>query len=106
MKRFVALIASSIGAIGGYSSNVQVFAAVADSETDENMGDCGRCLCLCIFHWCLWMRLRLRQQTQREAVTGKAPVNQFIHSVELANAQFRNVVTLMWIRFIHRYGMI
>ncbi|RHQ92149.1 DUF1254 domain-containing protein [Ruminococcus sp. AF21-42] len=28
-----------------------------------------------------------------EAVTGKAPVNQFIHSVALANAQFRNVVT-------------
>ena len=28
-----------------------------------------------------------------EAITGKAPVNQFIHGVALANAQFRNVVT-------------
>ena len=28
-----------------------------------------------------------------EAITGKAPVNQFIHGVALADAQFRNVVT-------------
>ena len=28
-----------------------------------------------------------------EPVTGKAPVNQFIHGVALANAQFKNVVT-------------
>ena len=28
-----------------------------------------------------------------EAVPGKAPVNQFMHGVALANAQFKNVVT-------------
>ena len=37
MKRFAALIASAALVLSGYSSNVQVFAAVADSESDENI---------------------------------------------------------------------
>ena len=37
MKRFAALIASAALVLSGYSSNVQVFAAAADSETDENI---------------------------------------------------------------------
>lgn len=45
------------------------FAASADSETDEN----------------IWETV--------EAATEKAPVNQFIHSVALADAQFKTVVT-------------
>ena len=45
------------------------FVASADSETDEN----------------IWETV--------EAATEKAPVNQFIHSAALADAQFRTVVT-------------
>ncbi len=37
MKRFAALIASAALVLSGYSSNVQVFAASDDSETDENI---------------------------------------------------------------------
>ena len=49
--------------------NMKRFAASADSETDEN----------------IWETV--------EAATEKAPVNQFIHSVALADAQFKTVVT-------------
>ena len=37
MKRFAALIVSAALVLSGYSSNVQVFAAADDSETDENI---------------------------------------------------------------------
>ena len=37
MKRFAALIVSAALGLSGYSSNVQVFAAATDSETEENI---------------------------------------------------------------------
>ena len=94
MKRFAALIASAALVLSGYSSNVQVFAAAADSETDEKyMGDCGKMLMFNAFPLVLMDATEISATNTEEAVTGKAPVNQFIHSVAQANAQFRNVVT-------------
>ena len=93
MKRFVALIASAALVLSGYSSNVQVFAAVADSETDENIWETVEDAYVYAFPLVLMDATETSATNTEEAVTGKAPVNQFIHSVALANAQFRNVVT-------------
>jgi len=93
MKRFAALIASAALVLSGYSSNVQVFAAVADSETDENIWETVEDAYVYAFPLVLMDATETSATNTEEAVTGKAPVNQFIHSVALANAQFRNVVT-------------
>lgn len=93
MKRFVALIASAALVLSGYSSNVQVFAAVADSETDENIWETVEDAYVYAFPLVLMDATETSATNTEEAVTGKAPVNQFIHSVALADAQFRTVVT-------------
>lgn len=93
MKRFAALIASAALVLSGYSSNVQVFAAVADSETDENIWETVEDAYVYAFPLVLMDATETSATNTEEAVTGKAPVNQFIHSGALANAQFRNVVT-------------
>ena len=93
MKRFTALIASAALVLSGYSSNVQVFAAAADSETDENIWETVEDAYVYAFPLVLMDATETSATNTEEAVTGKAPVNQFIHSVALANAQFRNVVT-------------
>ena len=93
MKRFAALIASAALVLSGYSSNVQVFAAAADSETDENIWETVEDAYVYAFPLVLMDATEISATNTEEAVTGKAPVNQFIHSVALANAQFRNVVT-------------
>ena len=93
MKRFVALIASAALVLSGYSSNVQVFAAVADSETDENIWETVEDAYVYAFPLVLMDATETSATNTEEAVTGKAPVNQFIHSAALADAQFRTVVT-------------
>ena len=93
MKRFAALIASAALVLSGYSSNVQVFAAAADSETDENIWETVEDAYVYAFPLVLMDATEISATNTEEAVTGKAPVNQFIHSVAQANAQFRNVVT-------------
>ena len=93
MKRFAALIASAALVLSGYSSNVQVFAAAADSETDENIWETVEDAYVYAFPLVLMDATETSATNTEEAVTGKAPVNQFIHSVAQANAQFRNVVT-------------
>ena len=93
MKRFAALIASAALVLSGYSSNVQVFAAAADSETDENIWETVEDAYVYAFPLVIMDATEISATNTEEAVTGKAPVNQFIHSVALANAQFRNVVT-------------
>ena len=92
MKRFAALIASAALVLSGYSSNVQVFAA-ADNETDENIWEIVEDAYVYAFPLVLMDATETSATNTEEPVTGKAPVNQFIHSVALANAQFRNVVT-------------
>ena len=93
MKRFAALIVSAALVLSGYSSNVQVFAAADDSETDENIWETVEDAYVYAFPLVLMDATEISATNTEEAVTGKAPVNQFIHSVALANAQFRNVVT-------------
>ena len=93
MKRFVALIASAALVLSGYSSNVQVFAAAADSETDENIWETVEDAYVYAFPLVLMDATETSATNTEEAVTGKAPVNQFIHSAALADAQFRTVVT-------------
>ena len=93
MKRFAALIVSAALVLSGYSSNVQVFAAADDSETDENIWETVEDAYVYAFPLVLMDATETSATNTEEAVTGKAPVNQFIHSGALANAQFRNVVT-------------
>ena len=93
MKRFAALIVSAALVLSGYSSNVQVFAAADDSETDENIWETVEDAYVYAFPLVLMDATEISATNTEEAVTGKAPVNQFIHSVALANAQFRSVVT-------------
>ncbi|MFR6467335.1 MAG: DUF1254 domain-containing protein, partial [Ruminococcus sp.] len=93
MKRFAALIASAALVLSGYSSNVQVFAAAADSETDENIWETVEDAYVYAFPLVLMDATEISATNTEEAVTEKAPVNQFIHSVALADAQFRTVVT-------------
>ena len=67
MKRFAALMISAALVLSGYVGSERVSAASDASE--------------------------LSATNTEEAVTGKAPVNQFIHGEALADAQFQNVVT-------------
>lgn len=82
------------------------FVASADSETDENIWETVEDAYVYAFPLVLMDATEISATNTEEAVTGKAPVNQFIHSVALANAQFRNVVTPNVDTIIHRYGMI
>ena len=69
------------------------FAAAVDSETDENIWETVEDAYVYAFPLVLMDATEISATNTEEAVTGKAPVNQFIHSVALADAQFRTVVT-------------
>lgn len=70
------------------------FAASADSETDENIWETVEAAYVYTFPLVLMDATETSATNTEEVTTEKAPVNQFIHSVALADAQFRTVVTL------------
>ena len=69
------------------------FAASADSETDENIWETVEDAYVYAFPLVLMDATETSATNTEEAFTEKAPVNQFIHSAALADAQFRTVVT-------------
>ena len=69
------------------------FAASADSETDENIWETVEDAYVYAFPLVLMDATETSATNTEEVVAEKAPVNQFIHSVALADAQFRTVVT-------------
>jgi len=69
------------------------FAASVDSETDENIWETVEDAYVYAFPLVLMDATETSATNTEEVVTKKAPVNQFIHSVALADAQFRTVVT-------------
>ena len=69
------------------------FTASADSETDENIWETVEDAYVYTFPLVLMDATETSATNTEEAATEKAPVNQFIHSVALADAQFRTVVT-------------
>ena len=73
--------------------NMKRFAASVDSETDENIWETVEDAYVYAFPLVLMDATETSATNTEEAVTEKAPVNQFIHSVALADAQFRTVVT-------------
>ena len=69
------------------------FAASVDSETDKNIWETVEDAYVYAFPLVLMDATETSATNTEEAVSEKAPVNQFIHSVALADAQFRTVVT-------------
>ena len=69
------------------------FAAFVDSETDENIWETVEDAYVYAFPLVLMDATEISATNTEEVVTKKAPVNQFMHSVALADAQFRTVVT-------------
>ena len=69
------------------------FAASVDSETDENIWKTVEDAYVYAFPLVIMDATKISATNTEEAITGKAPVYQFIHGVALADAQFRNVVT-------------
>ena len=69
------------------------FAASADSETDKNIWETVEDAYVYAFPLVLMDATETSATNTEEVGTKKAPVNQFIHSVALADAQFRTVVT-------------
>ena len=69
------------------------FAASVKSETDENIWETVEDAYVYAFPLVLMDATETSATNTEEVVTKKAPVNQFIHSVALADAQFRTVVT-------------
>ena len=69
------------------------FAASADSETDENIWETVEDAYVYAFPLVIMDATKISATNTEEAFTEKAPVNQFIYSVALADAQFRTVVT-------------
>ena len=69
------------------------FAASVDSETDENIWETVEDAYVYAFPLVLMDATETSATNTEEVVNKKAPVNQFIHSVALADAQFKTVVT-------------
>lgn len=69
------------------------FAASADSETVENIWRTVEDAYVYAFPLVIMDATKISATNTEEAFTKKAPVNQFIHSAALADAQFRTVVT-------------
>ena len=69
------------------------FVASVDSETDENIWETVEDAYVYAFPLVLMDATETSATNTEEVVAKKAPVNQFIHSVALADAQFRTVVT-------------
>ena len=73
--------------------NMKRFAASVDSETDENIWETVEDAYVYAFPLVIMDATKISATNTEEADSEKAPVNQFIHSVALADAQFRTVVT-------------
>ena len=73
--------------------NIKRFAASVDSETDENIWETVEDAYVYTFPLVLMDATETSATNTEESATEKAPVNQFIHSVALADAQFKTVVT-------------
>lgn len=71
----------------------QIQTASAGSEADENIWGILEDAYVYAFPLVLMDATQTSATNTEEAGAGKAPVNQFIHGVALADAQFRNVVT-------------
>lgn len=69
------------------------FSASADSETDENIWETVEDASVYTFPLVLMDATETSATNTEEVTTEKAPVNQFIHSIALADAQFKTVVT-------------
>lgn len=69
------------------------FSASADSETDENIWETVEDAYVYTFPLVLMDATETSATNTEEVTTEKAPVNQFIHSIALADAQFKTVVT-------------
>ncbi len=69
------------------------FVASADSETDKNIWETVEAAYVYTFPLVLMDATETSATNTEKAATEKAPVNQFIHSVALADAQFKTVVT-------------
>ena len=69
------------------------FATSADSKTDKNIWETVEDAYVYAFPLVLMDATKTSATNTEEVGTKKAPVNQFIHSVALADAQFRTVVT-------------
>ena len=69
------------------------FAASADSETVENIWKTVEDAYVYAFPLVIMDATKISATNTEEVDSEKAPVNQFIHSVALADAQFRTVVT-------------
>lgn len=69
------------------------FVASADSETDKNIWETVEAAYVYTFPLVLMDATETSATNTEESATEKAPVNQFIHSVALADAQFKTVVT-------------
>ena len=93
MKRFAAFLISASLVLSGYAGNVQVFAASADSEADENVWECLEDAYVYAFPLVLMDATRIFATNTEKVITGKAPENQLMHGAALADAQFRSVVT-------------
>ena len=73
--------------------NMKRFAASVDSETDENIWETVEDAYVYAFPLVIMDATKISATNTEEVDSEKAPVNQFIHSVALADAQFRTVVT-------------
>ena len=73
--------------------NMKRFAASVDSETNENIWETVEDAYVYAFPLVIMDATKISATNTEEVDSEKAPVNQFIHSVALADAQFRTVVT-------------
>ena len=92
-KKVSTLIAAALALTMTVCSSSIAIAASVDSETDENIWETVEDAYVYAFPLVIMDATKISATNTEEAVTEKAPVNQFIHSVALADAQFRTVVT-------------
>ena len=92
-KKVNTLIAAALAFTMTVCGSSTAIAASADSETGENIWETVEDAYVYAFPLVLMDATKISATNTEEAFTEKAPVNQFIHSVALADAQFRTVVT-------------
>ena len=92
-KKVSTLIAAALALTMTVCSSSIAIAASVDSETDENIWEIVEDAYVYAFPLVIMDATKISATNTEEAFTEKAPVNQFIHSVALADAQFRTVVT-------------
>ena len=92
-KKVNTLIAAALAFTMTVCGSSTAIAASADSETGENIWETVEDAYVYAFPLVLMDATKISATNTEEAFNEKAPVNQFIHSVALADAQFRTVVT-------------